>query len=514
MSEFKFWALNEAVWQGLVDDLLEYDEGLRLKEGKLSGEWTSDRLDSGIPECEWHRLALDADIPEGCRIEISFCTFESSSEGEFQAKSVITFEDITDSLIDISPGRYIQLKIRLYATYATYLFGWDDVPGTENDKLIDYLVQEYVIDPLENATIDKINDDKTIKISADNNSILLDLNDEKTRVILNINGDIVDELVANMEDDGLKIYREISAPVLEQAKVYYPHSSLIRYLPSLYQDDSESKDLLERFLSVFETELLETEEMIDRIPALFDPMAVPEELLSWLASWLSLDLYELLGEKNREFLLKAMALYQKKGTVSGLGSLVSFLTGKTCGVREYANLVFRSYGMEHESFGDYENPGNVRFYHKTSKTVDTSNGDLLGKMGTFFDEVHYTMDTREGAISCPWGVGIYIYLEPEETLEIDPKKLYPIIQTFLPVFVHVRIISFVIKVEVYSLDQIEDGYSDFLHCGAEEKFEQIIESYWCYSNWKLIKSYESSIEKLTNSVDYRTFHNQIIPDKN
>lgn len=428
MSEFKFRALNEAVWEGLDNISLEYDEGLRLKEGEESGEWTSERLDSGILGCKWHRLALDVEIPDGCQLVVSLCTFESSSGGEFQAKSVIAFEEWSDFLIEIDPGRYIQLKIGFSGT-------------------------------------------------AD------------------------------------------ATPVLERVKVYYPHSSLVRYLPALYQDNSDGQEFLERFLSVFETELLATEEIIDRIPSIFDPMAVPDELLYWLAGWLSLDLYELLGKRNREFIQTAMALYRKKGTISGLGDLVSFLTGRRCCVKEYANNVFRSYGNELRSYGmehgDIGNPvvdGCTRFYHKTSKTVDTSNADLLGRMGTFSDEVHYTMDTREGALSCPWGVGLYIYLESGETLEIDPKELYQIIRTFLPVFVQVRIIPYTIEAEVYNLCLVDDEYMDILQGGAAERFEQVVESYWSYSSWKLMRSYVSSIEELTNNLQYRTFHDQLIPE--
>ncbi|MCK4734379.1 MAG: hypothetical protein KAT65_18130 [Methanophagales archaeon] len=180
------------------------------------------------------------------------------------------------------------------------------------------------------------------------------------------------------------------SPVLKQVKLYYPRLSYLRYLPAVYQEDSASKEFLERFLSIFESALHDSEETISRIPTYFDPMATQAEFVPWLASWLSLDLYELLEEedKNREFILRAVEFYKQKGTVSGIAALVSFLTGKKCCVKEYRNNVFRSYGMEHDEedeivdISEYmrectnyiEDPKFyvcTKFHHRTSKTVDT-----------------------------------------------------------------------------------------------------------------------------------------------
>jgi phage tail-like protein len=110
------------------------------------------------------------------------------------------------------------------------------------------------------------------------------------------------------------------SPVLRQVKLYFPRLSYLRYLPAVYQEESASKEFLERFLSIFESALHDSEETISRLPMYFDPMATQDEFVPWLASWLSLDLYELLGEKNREFILRAVEFYKQKGTVSGIAA--------------------------------------------------------------------------------------------------------------------------------------------------------------------------------------------------
>ena len=108
---------------------------------------------------------------------------------------------------------------------------------------------------------------------------------------------------------------------------------LLRYLPAAYQEDPESREFLERFLGVFASELDASERLIADIPSYFDPVAVDRPALprgilshekatitSCLSQWLSLDLYELLGDKrNREYLLRATEFYKRKGDCRGTG---------------------------------------------------------------------------------------------------------------------------------------------------------------------------------------------------
>lgn len=88
-----------------------------------------------------------------------------------------------------------------------YLFCWDDVPGQDNKRLIEFLYRSYFDFPirsinenrddtralvreqqlknlewLRTAQIDKINDGNTIKIHSNNRYILLNLNETKTKV--------------------------------------------------------------------------------------------------------------------------------------------------------------------------------------------------------------------------------------------------------------------------------------------------------------------------------------------
>jgi hypothetical protein len=67
------------------------------------------------------------------------------------------------------------------------VFLWQDVPGVDNHRLIDFLKREFDVNWLENSEITKFPDGNTIKISHGSKSILIKLNDKKDKAILTIN---------------------------------------------------------------------------------------------------------------------------------------------------------------------------------------------------------------------------------------------------------------------------------------------------------------------------------------
>jgi phage tail-like protein len=92
-----------------------------------------------------------------------------------------------------------------------------------------------------------------------------------------------------------------------------------------------------RFLTLFESFFSEAEDKISHLSALFDPLAVPKEMLPWLASWLALPLrndwirrdaeteadYEIRKtERNRQFLKTAISWLPRRGTLPGMKALL------------------------------------------------------------------------------------------------------------------------------------------------------------------------------------------------
>ncbi len=433
MSEFGFRALTIEDWRNAdpsrIIDLDVDDGGLRLAGSsggyRKEGHFLPDPLDSGIPDCQWHRIVIDADIPENCRLEIKVYASESPNPA-VATPLVHTFaEKARDLLIRSGPGRYLNLEI-----------------GFHGDGLV--------------------------------------------------------------------------TPRLLQARIYYPRLSYLRYLPAIYQDDAPSRDFLERFLSVFESALFASEERISNLPALFDPLAAPDDFLEWLASWIALDRYELLGEKNREFISRAVEFYRMKGTASGLASLVSFLTGRECCVKEYMNNVFRSYGREHYEAEEIKGAGHCQsFYHRRSGTVDTDpQHGMLTNMGGYADRIHYTFDSSADGKHSPHSVGLFIFLKPGETLQINEDELKKIINAFLPVFIQVDITTVESFEESYPPGSATDSYIPYRDAVSDhfgENFKGVSGSFTDYANflWLTANKLGPAGIWIVNNPKYRTVHSRL-----
>ncbi len=85
-----------------------------------------------------------------------------------------------------------------------YLFSWDDVAGNGNMGLAEYLTGKLGTGQIK---IEKIDNDKTIRASTGKNSLLLRLNDEKTKVNVEIYDGRTDEFMAIAEKDRLNVYQ-------------------------------------------------------------------------------------------------------------------------------------------------------------------------------------------------------------------------------------------------------------------------------------------------------------------
>jgi phage tail-like protein len=136
-------------------------------------------------------------------------------------------------------------------------------------------------------------------------------------------------------------------PVVQQVKVYYPRASSLQYLPAVYQQDPESANFLDQFLSIFDTIREGIADQIGDIARYFDPAATPtdeggsngQDFLSWLASWLGLTLERHWPEeKRRQLLAKAHRLYALRGTAEGLRMHVELYTGVEPRILEHFRL--------------------------------------------------------------------------------------------------------------------------------------------------------------------------------
>jgi hypothetical protein len=87
-----------------------------------------------------------------------------------------------------------------------YLFNWEEIPGRDNERFIEILIQKFGINWIRTANIEKINDGMKIKVSTEKNHLSLTLNDKKTEVILKIDHAITDRFIAKLERKEIAIW--------------------------------------------------------------------------------------------------------------------------------------------------------------------------------------------------------------------------------------------------------------------------------------------------------------------
>lgn len=93
-----------------------------------------------------------------------------------------------------------------------YLFNWDEIPGNDTGKFIDFLKQNYSVDWIKPNEIRKVNSDErieAIEATSPNNSLSLILNSERTQVGLSIdNISKADKFIIKSENGALNVYRD------------------------------------------------------------------------------------------------------------------------------------------------------------------------------------------------------------------------------------------------------------------------------------------------------------------
>ncbi len=108
------------------------------------------------------------------------------------------------------------IQISEHCLYSLYLFSWEEVPGNDSERLLEFLKQEFDISWVETAKIEKIDNDRNIRVTAEKNYLSLGLNNEKTKVNLKIDDGRSAEFVAKSENGKpniSKIYYSLLADI-------------------------------------------------------------------------------------------------------------------------------------------------------------------------------------------------------------------------------------------------------------------------------------------------------------
>ena len=235
----------------------------------VKGRYFSRSLDSAEEGTEWHKFVLDADIPANTQVQISYRAADDKQ---------VTVRGNTDNL-----DRYI-----------------DAAAALEEDERA-----------ARAADLDALD----WSVPAVNAADALILGGVGRYLWLRI------DLIGGEE----------SAPSIGSLRLDFPRNTYLRYLPAVYQEDEQSRDFLERFLSLFETFFAGTEARISRLARYFDvdSSLASGDFLRWLASWLSVTEDKSWTEEQlRELVRRAPELYKQRGTREGLEAMVEIFTGE------------------------------------------------------------------------------------------------------------------------------------------------------------------------------------------
>jgi len=160
-------------------------------------------------------------------------------------KNKAEIDDIDDLLNELSELRVLEGELRKNIKNFSFLFSWEEIPGNDSKRLIEFLKHNYGLDWDKTAKIDKIDNGKTIFITDGKKFISLDLNNEKTELILKIDN-VIDNFIVKTENGKRKIYRKITDEDL--SNIYSKNIANIEEIDNLLQELSHFKD--ENFLSI------------------------------------------------------------------------------------------------------------------------------------------------------------------------------------------------------------------------------------------------------------------------
>lgn len=255
---------------------------LRPGEGRALGRV----LDGGDAEMCWHRVFVDADVPEGCGVRVELAT--TPDEDDVPREGEWFPHDLGKVPVDGPRG--------------TPRFAWSSAPSEV---------------PGAAGTLDVPSHPGRAGLY----SALVQRAGRRTRRLV---GRFLHVRVT-LFGDGRR------SPELGAVRVWGPRFSYVReYLPELYHEDplvdgdasiagATPADFFERFVALFEGVLTPLEDQVADAWRMTHPATIPAESLDWLASWVGRALDPGLGEAARRRMVLAFpALSRWRGTKRGL----------------------------------------------------------------------------------------------------------------------------------------------------------------------------------------------------
>ena len=112
--------------------------------------------------------------------------------------------------------RYKGLIVSISRLYDSYLFNWDNITECDKEILRKFLKDELDLSWVQDAEITKLNDNKTLRIRKDENSVEITINENKEKATLKIRDGRTLNLKVKKEGGELKIYTATKDQVINK----------------------------------------------------------------------------------------------------------------------------------------------------------------------------------------------------------------------------------------------------------------------------------------------------------
>jgi phage tail-like protein len=148
-----------------------------------------------------------------------------------------------------------------------------------------------------------------------------------------------------------------STPEVAAVRVYGPRFSYVEhYLPEIYREDRfgpeadlkgacTRPDFLERFVDMLEAPLTQMEDRVASSYLLTSPVSTPDDSIDWLGSWIGVDPDPEPSGRRRDRVRLTPKLYRERGTVPGVRRALDIATGGLC--ERGAVILLEDYRLRH-----------------------------------------------------------------------------------------------------------------------------------------------------------------------
>jgi len=275
-------------------------------------------VDSGIAQCIWHRVFLEAIFPTRC--------------------GAVLWLTASDNLADLNNPT---------TPWYPHLFGDAALSTVPTSLLNEAPAGVWQTEPTEVPFGPTLLGQDPVQSSQ---GLYMALVQRTDRVVRNLSGRYLGVRIA-LNGDGR------NTPEIAGMRIYASRFSYVRnYLPEVYREDkfgtaadavgeSSRRDFLERFVNLFEAQLTRIEDNVANAYLLTRTESTPDSALPWLGGWIGVDPTNYPPDRTRARLQATPFLYRWRGTVKGITKALDVATNGMCS--SGAIIVIEDFRLRH-----------------------------------------------------------------------------------------------------------------------------------------------------------------------